>query len=110
MRGSSFDRGLFQGFANLGPRNRERFARDAADVRAVVVTHAHPDHCGYPPHLVRQGLRGPILTSPHTARLAGIVWRGEYLPVRAEVFDVPAHHLPRPRRTGRPVRDPAYAR
>ncbi|MEV6246765.1 MBL fold metallo-hydrolase [Streptomyces sp. NPDC051742] len=69
------DCGLFQGFATLRRRNWERFARDAADVDAVVVTHAHLDHCGYLPRLVRQGFRGPILTSAHTARLAGIVLR-----------------------------------
>ncbi|MFI9292174.1 MBL fold metallo-hydrolase RNA specificity domain-containing protein [Streptomyces gardneri] len=69
------DCGLFQGFANLRRRNWERFARDAADIHAVVVTHAHLDHCGYLPRLVRQGFRGPILTSAHTARLAGIVLR-----------------------------------
>ncbi|GGS76997.1 MBL fold metallo-hydrolase [Streptomyces tanashiensis] len=69
------DCGLFQGFAPLRRRNRERFARDAADVDAVVVTHAHLDHCGYLPRLVHQGFRGPIITSAHTARLAGIVLR-----------------------------------
>ncbi|MEV7281637.1 MBL fold metallo-hydrolase [Streptomyces sp. NPDC093111] len=69
------DCGLFQGFARLRRRNWERFGRDAADIRAVVVTHAHLDHCGYLPRLVRQGFRGPILASAHTARLAGIVLR-----------------------------------
>ncbi|MFE5912542.1 MBL fold metallo-hydrolase [Streptomyces wedmorensis] len=69
------DCGLFQGFATLRRRNRERFARDAADVDAVVVTHAHLDHCGYLPRLVRQGFRGPVLSSAHTARLAAIVLR-----------------------------------
>ncbi|GGY76382.1 MBL fold metallo-hydrolase [Streptomyces omiyaensis] len=69
------DCGLFQGFAKLRRRNWDRFARDAADVRAVVITHAHLDHCGYLPRLVRQGFRGPILATPHTARLAGIVLR-----------------------------------
>ncbi|MFE0646996.1 MBL fold metallo-hydrolase RNA specificity domain-containing protein [Streptomyces sp. NPDC059534] len=69
------DCGLFQGFADLRRRNWERFARDAADIHAVVVTHAHLDHCGYLPRLVRQGFRGPILTSAHTARLIGIVLR-----------------------------------
>ncbi|MEU2232490.1 MBL fold metallo-hydrolase [Streptomyces vietnamensis] len=43
------DRGLFQGSANLRRRNRKRLARDAADTRAVVVTHAHSDHCGHLP-------------------------------------------------------------
>ncbi len=69
------DCGLFQGFADLRRRNWGRFARDAADIDAVVVTHAHLDHCGYLPRLVRQGFRGPILMSPHTARLAEIVLR-----------------------------------
>lgn len=69
------DCGLFQGFSDLRRRNWDRFARDAADVHAVVVTHAHLDHCGYLPRLVRQGFRGPIITSAHTARLAGVVLR-----------------------------------
>ncbi|MER8044643.1 MBL fold metallo-hydrolase [Streptomyces sp. NPDC094032] len=69
------DCGLFQGFARLRRRNWERFGRDAADIDAVVVTHAHLDHCGYLPRLVRQGFRGPILMSAPTARLAAIVLR-----------------------------------
>lgn len=69
------DCGLFQGFASLRRRNWERTARDAADIHAVVVTHAHLDHCGYLPRLVRQGFRGPILCSARTARLAAIVLR-----------------------------------
>ncbi|MDI3406861.1 MBL fold metallo-hydrolase RNA specificity domain-containing protein [Streptomyces cavernicola] len=69
------DCGLFQGFASLRRRNWERLARDAADIHAVVVTHAHLDHCGYLPRLVRNGFRGPILTTPHTRGLAEIVLR-----------------------------------
>ncbi|MET8172247.1 MBL fold metallo-hydrolase [Streptomyces clavifer] len=69
------DCGLFQGFANLRRRNWERLGRDAADIQAVVVTHAHLDHCGYLPRLVRHGFRGPILTTAPTARLAEIVLR-----------------------------------
>ncbi|MER5281163.1 MBL fold metallo-hydrolase [Streptomyces sp. NPDC002809] len=69
------DCGLFQGFADLRRRNREKFARDARDIHAVVVTHAHLDHRGYLPRLVRQGFRGPILMSADTARLAEIVLR-----------------------------------
>ncbi|WP_412078685.1 MBL fold metallo-hydrolase RNA specificity domain-containing protein [Streptomyces xanthophaeus] len=69
------DCGLFQGFADLRRRNWEKLACDASDIHAVVVTHAHLDHCGYLPRLVRHGFRGPILTSSHTARLAEIVLR-----------------------------------
>ncbi|MGW7456293.1 MBL fold metallo-hydrolase RNA specificity domain-containing protein [Streptomyces sp. NPDC054797] len=69
------DCGLFQGFADLRRRNWEKLACDASDIHAVVVTHAHLDHCGYLPRLVRHGFRGPILASAHTARLAEIVLR-----------------------------------
>ncbi|WP_142212039.1 MBL fold metallo-hydrolase RNA specificity domain-containing protein [Streptomyces sp. SLBN-118] len=66
------DCGLFQGLADLRRRNWRRLPCDASDIHAVVVTHAHLDHCGYLPRLVRQGFRGPVLTSAHTARRAEI--------------------------------------
>ncbi|MFB7559325.1 MBL fold metallo-hydrolase RNA specificity domain-containing protein [Streptomyces brevispora] len=69
------DRGLFQGLADLRRRNWRPLSCDARDIHAVVVTHAHLDHCGYLPRLVRHGFRGPILTSANTARLAEIVLR-----------------------------------
>ncbi|MEV7414540.1 MBL fold metallo-hydrolase [Streptomyces sp. NPDC089919] len=69
------DCGLFQGVADLRRRNWDKLPCDASDIRAVVVTHAHLDHCGYLPRLVRQGFRGPVLTSARTARLAEIVLR-----------------------------------
>ncbi|MFK0234738.1 MBL fold metallo-hydrolase RNA specificity domain-containing protein [Streptomyces vinaceus] len=69
------DCGLFQGVADLRRRNWDKLPCDASDIHAVVVTHAHLDHCGYLPRLVRHGFRGPILTSAPTARLAEIVLR-----------------------------------
>ncbi|WP_232543884.1 MBL fold metallo-hydrolase [Streptomyces buecherae] len=69
------DCGLFQGLADLRRRNWRPLPRAASDVHAVVVTHAHLDHCGYLPRLVRQGFRGPILMSTYTARLAEVVLR-----------------------------------
>ncbi|WP_434094504.1 MBL fold metallo-hydrolase [Streptomyces jumonjinensis] len=69
------DCGLFQGLADLRRRNWRPLPCDARDIHAVVVTHAHLDHCGYLPRLVRHGFRGPILTSANTARLAEIVLR-----------------------------------
>ncbi|MFE2561781.1 MBL fold metallo-hydrolase [Streptomyces sp. NPDC059352] len=58
-------------------RGRDGHVRGSPEfsLDAVVVTHAHLDHCGHLPRLVRQGFRGPILTRAHTARLAGIVLR-----------------------------------
>ncbi|MFF4425630.1 MBL fold metallo-hydrolase RNA specificity domain-containing protein [Streptomyces sp. NPDC001549] len=69
------DCGLFQGFADLRRRNWEKPGFDASDLHAVVVTHAHLDHCGYLARLVRHGFRGPILSTAPTARLAEIVLR-----------------------------------
>ncbi|WP_405009786.1 MBL fold metallo-hydrolase RNA specificity domain-containing protein [Kitasatospora sp. NBC_01539] len=56
------DCGLFQGLAELRRRNWRPLPLDPADIQAVVLTHAHLDHCGYLPRLVRGGFRGPALT------------------------------------------------
>ncbi|SFY05727.1 MBL fold metallo-hydrolase [Streptomyces atratus] len=69
------DCGLFQGFADLRRRNWAKLPCDASSIHAVVITHAHLDHCGYLPRLVRHDFRGPILTTAHTSRLAEIVLR-----------------------------------
>ncbi|WP_212671688.1 MBL fold metallo-hydrolase [Streptomyces sp. A2-16] len=69
------DCGLFQGIAELRRRNWRGLPCDAADIEAVVVTHAHLDHCGYLPRLVRHGFRGRIVTTEYTARLMEIVLR-----------------------------------
>ncbi|MEV4471853.1 MBL fold metallo-hydrolase [Nonomuraea sp. NPDC049504] len=67
------DCGLFQGQRELRRRNWATFPVPPSSVSAVVLSHAHLDHCGYLPALVRQGFGGPILATPHTARLAAIV-------------------------------------
>jgi len=69
------DCGLFQGVADLRRRNWRELPCDATDIEAVVVTHAHLDHCGYLPRLVRHGFRGRIVTTQYTARLMEIVLR-----------------------------------
>ena len=69
------DCGLFQGIAELRRRNWRALPCDAEDIEAVVVTHAHLDHCGYLPRLVRHGFRGRIVTTRYTARLMEIVLR-----------------------------------
>ncbi|MEX2569968.1 MAG: MBL fold metallo-hydrolase, partial [Gemmatimonadota bacterium] len=67
------DCGLFQGLKKLRLRNREPFAVDPASIDAVVLTHAHLDHSGYLPLLVRDGFRGPIHCTAATADLCGIL-------------------------------------
>ncbi|GGU50388.1 MBL fold metallo-hydrolase RNA specificity domain-containing protein [Lentzea flava] len=67
------DCGLFQGLAPLRRRNWRQPPLDLDRLDAVVLTHAHLDHCGYLPVLVRHGWRGPVFTTEGTADLAGIV-------------------------------------
>ena len=67
------DCGLFQGLKPLRLRNWSSFPVDPASIDAVALTHAHLDHSGYLPALVRHGFRGPIYATEHTHALAGIV-------------------------------------
>ena len=69
------DAGLYQGPHELRRRNWEPFAVDATALDGVVLTHAHLDHCGYLPRLVRDGLAAPVLCTSETADLAAIVLR-----------------------------------
>lgn len=69
------DSGLFQGDRSLRRRNWEPLPLDPASLDAVVLTHAHLDHCGYLPVLAREGFGGPVLCTQDTARLAAIVLR-----------------------------------
>jgi len=69
------DAGLFQGLRALRRRNWEPFPLPASDVDAIVLTHAHLDHCGYLPALVDQGFSGPVVATQATADLAALVLR-----------------------------------
>ncbi|WP_334143360.1 MBL fold metallo-hydrolase [Rhabdothermincola sp.] len=69
------DCGLFQGLKRLRLLNWQPLAADPATIDAVAITHAHVDHLGYLPALVRDGFHGPILATPATIELAGIVLR-----------------------------------
>ena len=69
------DCGMFQGEARWRRRNWDPFPIDPASLDAVVLTHAHLDHCGYLPSLVREGFHGPVICTPGTAEVAAIVLR-----------------------------------
>lgn len=56
-------------------RNWEPFAEDPATLDAVVLTHAHLDHCGLLPKLVRDGFKGTVFTTEASADIAEIVMR-----------------------------------
>ena len=67
------DAGLFQGLKELRERNWQNLPIAAKDIDAIVLTHAHLDHCGYLPRLVSQGFRGRIFCTAGTKDLCGIV-------------------------------------
>ena len=69
------DCGQFQGPDELEERNRLPFAFDPASLDAVVLTHAHIDHVGRAPALVRQGFRGRVIATRATAALVAVMWR-----------------------------------
>jgi metallo-beta-lactamase family protein len=58
------DCGMIQGGASPDERNRAEFPFDADRVAAVILSHAHIDHCGRLPLLRKRGFRGPIFTNP----------------------------------------------
>ena len=67
------DCGLFQGFKQLRLRNRAQLPFDLATLNAVVLTHAHLDHSGYLPLLVKRGFRGPVYCTHATLDLCRIL-------------------------------------
>ena len=69
------DCGMFQGSPEEVSRNRMDFAFDPGSLDALLLTHAHLDHCGRIPALVKAGYHGPILATGGTVDLAEIVLR-----------------------------------
>jgi metallo-beta-lactamase family protein len=67
------DCGLFQGQKDLRLRNWAAFPVDPAGIAAVVLTHAHLDHCGYLPRFVAQGFRGRIFCTAGTRDLCTLI-------------------------------------
>src|SRR5690606_6530766 len=69
------DCGLFQGLKNLREANWKRLSVQPRSIDAVVLTHAHLDHSGYLPRLVKDGFGGPIHCTPATRELAALILR-----------------------------------
>jgi len=67
------DCGLFQGPREIRERNWQRFPVPPASIGALVLTHAHLDHTGYLPRLVRDGYDGPVFCTPATGDLLHIM-------------------------------------
>jgi metallo-beta-lactamase family protein len=96
--------GIFQG------RRREFYERnccfpfDPGDIDAVILSHAHIDHSGNLPNLVKQGFENPIYATPPTAELAGIMLRdsGHIYEENTEFYNK------RKRKHGEPAVEPLY--
>lgn len=69
------DCGLFQGFKQFRLRNWAPFPVRPQEIDTVVLTHAHLDHSGYIPRLVKQGFQGQVLCTPATHDLCKILLR-----------------------------------
>ena len=67
------DCGMFQGSPNEAVRNRIPLGFDPTTLDAILLTHAHLDHCGLVPHVVDEGFRGPIIATHGTCELAELV-------------------------------------
>ncbi|CAN2180744.1 YSH1 Predicted exonuclease of the beta-lactamase fold involved in RNA processing [Candidatus Nanopelagicaceae bacterium] len=69
------DCGLYQGVKSIARKNWETFPIDPRQIDGVVLTHAHLDHCGYLPLLVKQGFSKEIYGTRYTLDIAKIIMR-----------------------------------
>ena len=97
------DCGLFQGRRSESHRRNRDFPFRPKDVDAVLLTHAHIDHCGNLPNLVKQGFGGPIYCTNATRALAAVM-----LGDAAKIQEEDAHYLNRKREKGEPKVEPLY--
>ncbi|MEO0073348.1 MAG: MBL fold metallo-hydrolase [candidate division WOR-3 bacterium] len=96
--------GLFQGHRDEAEYTNRNFPFKARDVSFVVLSHAHIDHCGNLPNLVKRGFRGTVLMTPVTAALTRIL-----LLDSARIQEADADYLNRKRRKqNEPLREPLY--
>ncbi len=69
------DCGLFQGGKEIRSQNRYAPPVDYGHLKAIMLTHAHLDHCGRLPLAIREGYQGPIFATPATMDLVALILR-----------------------------------
>jgi metallo-beta-lactamase family protein len=99
------DCGLYQGKRAEAYQRNSNFPFKPSEIDAVVLSHAHMDHCGNLPNLVRQAFDGPIYSTPATRDLAAIM-----LLDSAKIQEEDAEYLNRHREKGEPKITPLYDR
>lgn len=67
------DCGLFQGIKSLREQNWQPLGISAAEIDLIILTHAHLDHCGYIPLLVKKGFKGQIYMTQPTSELTQLI-------------------------------------
>lgn len=97
------DCGFFQGHRAESHRRNQEFPFRPRDVDMVVLSHAHIDHCGNLPNLVKQGFNGTIHCTPATRALVAVM-----LGDAAKIQEEDASYLNRRRQKGEPKVEPLY--
>jgi metallo-beta-lactamase family protein len=97
------DCGLYQGHRSESRLRNQRFPFRPRDIDAVILSHAHIDHCGNLPNLVKQGFAGPIYCTPATRALAAVM-----LGDAAKIHEEDADYLNRHRCRDEPAVEPLY--
>lgn len=98
------DCGMHQGDSTADVRNRRDLPFSLSDLSAVVLTHAHIDHSGRLPLLVKRGLKAPIFATPATCKLASILLEDS---ANLQEMDASRDNIRNARR-GRPAVEPLY--
>lgn len=97
------DCGFYQGAREESRRRNREFPFKPKEIDLVLLSHAHIDHCGNLPNLVKQGFTGPIYCTPATRALVGIM-----LGDSAKIQEEDAAYLNRHREKGDPEIEPLY--
>ena len=99
------DFGMFQGGSRMAAKNVLPSGLEAGKLDAVLVTHAHLDHTGRLPLLVKQGYTGPLFATQPTIELGGLILRDS---AKVQAMDAERHNRKR-ERSGEPPETPIYS-